>query len=81
MVVQLVVNRPLVGVSASVLSPATLAASSLSHQDLSAYAPGWVHSDRNGPMRDTFEWTNGTAALSTVRTLPVMLSLTNSLFD
>jgi hypothetical protein len=80
-VVQMAVYRPVAGFPANAFSPAAFAASSLDDQDLSAYAPGWFHSDRNGPIRDTFEWTNGTAALSTVRTLPVMLSLTNSLFD
>jgi hypothetical protein len=80
-VVQLAVDRPTAGITTSVLSPAMFAASSLSHRDLSAYTPGWTHSEHNGPGRETFEWTNGTAALSTVRTLPVMLSMTNSLFD
>lgn len=80
-VVQLAVNPSVPGISTPVLSPAMFAVSSLSHQDLPAYTPGWIHSERNGPGRETFEWTNGTAALSTVRTLPVMLSMTNSLFD
>jgi len=62
--------------------PATaFATTSLSNIQLSAYTPGWAHSDRNGPIRDTFEWTNTTVAPSTMRTLPVMLSMTNSLFD
>jgi len=80
-VVQLAVDRSAAGIASSVLSPAMFAASSLSNRNLSAYTPGWIHSEHNGPGRETFEWTNGTAALSTVRTLPVMLSMTNSLFD
>jgi hypothetical protein len=80
-VVQLAVHRPPAGMVSPVISPAMFVASSLSHQDLAAYAPGWIHSEHNGPGRETLEWTNGTAALSTVRTLPVMLSMTNSLFD
>lgn len=80
-VAQLAFNRPVAGISASVLSPAMFTALSLSHQDLSSYTPGWIHSEHNGPVRETFEWTNRTSAPSTVRTLPVMLSMTNSLFD
>ena len=79
--VQLAVHRPGPNFPSAAVSPATFATTSLSNQDLSAYAPGWVHSDRNGPIRDTFEWTNTTVAPSTMRTLPVMLSMTNSLFD
>lgn len=79
--VQLAINHPAAGVSASMLSPGMFTASGLNQLDLSAYAPGWSHSERNGLTRDTFEWTNGTPAPSTTRTLPVMLSLTNSLFD
>jgi len=62
-------------------SPLFIAGGSLSNAELTAYSPGWVHSDRNGLMRDTFEWTNVTAAPSTRRSLPVMLSMTNSLFE
>jgi hypothetical protein len=81
LLVQLAVHQPSSGFSPATMAPGAFATSSLNDRDLSAYAPGWVHSDRNGPIRDTFEWTNATVAPSTMRTSPVMLSLTNSLFD
>ena len=79
--VQLIVNKPDGAVPGNFSTGRIFAASSLSNSDLPSYAPGWIHSEHNGPGRESFEWTNGTAALSTVRILPVMLSMTNSLFD
>jgi hypothetical protein len=61
--------------------PATFASLSFSNQILTAYAPGWMHSNHNGPIRETFESTNWTTAPSPMRTLPVALSLTNGLIQ
>lgn len=54
---------------------------SLSNRTLVTLAPGWTHSARNNVHGETFESTNWTTAPSSMRSLPVFLTLTNGLIQ